>query len=664
MLASIRRQWRRENLRALARLPLVAFCFAVVIEVFARRSFDDTVTFLFTHPAAFLYETLILYACLSLALLAKKRMFWFCLIATVCVGLSVADFILLTYRSMPLTASDILLMGSVRDIFEKYISHVGLALMMVAISLVLGTILFLWCVSPKGESVLSLGAANLLVACALVFAFGEPLAAAGLLPSSEEFGNLPEAYAKGGFVYSFAASAVTGGVDEPPQYTPDIVEEIVDVRKELPETAERTPNIVFVQLESFFDANYMRDLTYDTDPVPNFRALKESCSTGLLSVPAIGAGTANTEFEVLTGMNLNHFGVGEYPYMTIVSNRTAESAATVLSDLGYATHAIHNNNATFYDRHLVYANLGFDTFTPIEYMSDLTYNPLGWADDSVLVTEIVDALNATEESDFVFAVSVQPHGRYPREPIAGAETFGVSGMADEERANGYAYYLQQLHECDEFVGELVAALSDYPEPVAVVFYGDHLPSFNIANDELSHGDVQTTEYVIWANYSMAKKDRDLQTYQLAAYVMDRCRIHEGTIFCLHQSCDYATEDDASYQDDLKLLEYDLLDGKGYASDGEQTPSMRYGVRPITAESLTAEDGTVTIVGENFTDASVIFKNDAPLETSGDGTTRTAEDVPEEGDRYYVAQVSADDGLTVLSQTAELVWQGDTPAATE
>lgn len=96
-------------------------------------------------------------------------------------------------------------------------------------------------------------------------------------------------------------------------------------------------------------------------------------------MPSIGAGTANTEFEVLSGMNLDHFGVGEYPYKTVVKNRTCESMAYALQSAGYSTHAIHNNNATFYSRDRVYANFGFETFTSLEYMHDVEQNPLGWA---------------------------------------------------------------------------------------------------------------------------------------------------------------------------------------------------------------------------------------------------------------------------------------------
>ena len=656
MRERICRQWCGRNFLLLAHLALAALVFSAVIEIFARRSLDDTLRFVFTRPLAFLYGALILYFFLSFSLLTRKRVFWFSLIATVCIGISVADFILLTYRSMPLTASDILLMGSVRDIFEKYLSHFWLAVMMLAISAVLGAIIYLWMRTGKSESMWSLAAANLAVAGLALFLVGSALLNGGYLRRSEEYGNLPEAYGDSGFIYSFAASSVTRGVDEPEDYTPDEVDEIVQVRRELPPTAQETPNIIFVQLESFFDANYMKALQYEENPVPNFTALKRSCSTGLLSVPAIGAGTANTEFEVLTGMNLNHFGVGEYPYMTTVSSDAAQSMASALSGIGYSTHAIHDNNATFYDRHLVYANLGFDSFTSLEYMQDVEYNPLGWADDSALVPAVLDALESSRGRDLVFAVSVQPHGRYPTTPIEGAPTMAVSGMEDEERACGFSYYLEQLRQCDEFIGELTAALKDWPEPVAVVFYGDHLPSFNITNAELSRGNMQTTEYVIWSNYSMKKVDRDLQTYQLAAYVMERCRIHEGAIFCLHQSCSYAADDEASYQNDLKLLEYDLLDGEGYAAPVKNHHTMRFGVLDVTIVSAVAENGMLTLTGENFTPFSVVYKNDEPLETELVGGALVVEDVPERGDRYFVAQVSAADPLDILSRSRSLYWE--------
>lgn len=41
-------------------------------------------------------------------------------------------------------------------------------------------------------------------------------------------------------------------------------------------------------------------------------------SSGYYKVPSVGAGTANTEFESITGMSLHYFGPGEYPYKSIL----------------------------------------------------------------------------------------------------------------------------------------------------------------------------------------------------------------------------------------------------------------------------------------------------------------------------------------------------------
>ena len=129
------------------------------------------------------------------------------------------------------------------------------------------------------------------------------------------------------------------------------------------------PNIIVVQLESFFDVERVNYLECSEDPIPNFRRLCQEYSSGLYTVPTVGAGTANTEFETLTGMSVRFFGPGEYPFKGILKDTVCESVAFDLKSLGYSAYAIHNNEANFYSRRKVYQNLGFDVFTSEEYMN-------------------------------------------------------------------------------------------------------------------------------------------------------------------------------------------------------------------------------------------------------------------------------------------------------
>ena len=83
-------------------------------------------------------------------------------------------------------------------------------------------------------------------------------------------------------------------------------------------TRTEKPNIILIQLESFFDSAEAEFFTTSKDPIPTFHSLMKNYSSGYFKVPSVGAGTANTEFEVLTGMNLRYFGPGEYPYKTLL----------------------------------------------------------------------------------------------------------------------------------------------------------------------------------------------------------------------------------------------------------------------------------------------------------------------------------------------------------
>lgn len=94
-----------------------------------------------------------------------------------------------------------------------------------------------------------------------------------------------------------------------------------------------------------------------------------------------------------------------------------------------ASHVIHNNTATFYDRNIVFPKLGFDSFTTLEYMNHVETNEIGWAKDKILTKEIVRALSETEERDLIYTISVQPHGAYPEESET-ADIKVLSGIED------------------------------------------------------------------------------------------------------------------------------------------------------------------------------------------------------------------------------------------
>jgi len=300
---------------------------------------------------------------------------------------------------------------------------------------------------------------------------------------------------------------------------------------------------------------------YSEDPVPNFTYLKENYPAGKLTVPVLGAGTANTEFEVLCSISTALFGVGEYPYDTVMKDTFCENMASVLKPHGYRATAIHNNAAGFYDRDIIFDNMGFDDFLSLEDMPNAVKNPLGWAEDAVLTESTLEALDATEERDFVFVISVQPHGKYLDEGKMGSDgRINASNIPDPEEQVGFEYYLDQLNQCDAFVGELVAALEERGEPTVCVFYGDHLPSFNWQDSDIADGTLYDSEYVIWSNFKLEAEAPQITSFQLAPHVFDTLGIDGGAAARLYDV--YA--DSESYIDHMELIAYDRLYGDSAA----------------------------------------------------------------------------------------------------
>ena len=131
----------------------------------------------------------------------------------------------------------------------------------------------------------------------------------------------------------------------------------------------------------------------------------------------------------------------------------------------------------------------------------------------------------------------------------------VTGVAEDEH-RAYEYYVNQMHEMDDFIGELIETLSNYDEDVVLVMYGDHLPTLGLKAEDMVSNSVFNTEYVIWDNIGLEKKVEDVSSFQLSATVLDRLH-HNGTITNFHQNRK-GTKD---YLIDLHKLQYDMLYGE-------------------------------------------------------------------------------------------------------
>ncbi|MEE3419518.1 MAG: sulfatase-like hydrolase/transferase [Lachnospiraceae bacterium] len=597
-----------------------------LIEVMSRHSFLLAAQFASKRTKVFFYNAYLIFTTTLFVFLLRRRTFWrmFVFIAWAIFG--AANGILLANRVTPLTGPDLGMMAEANGVIGKYFSRAQRMLALIGI-----IVLIVWLVKKfftadkyQGKRNLKAAVPGVILGWVGLFVFTKWGLATGQL--SSYFSNIANAYLDYGFPYSLSVTVFDTGINQPNNYSQKQVDAIIKAEGNLDESVEsdNMPNVIIVQLESFFDPGRVRWLSFNKDPLPNWHALCKKYSSGLYTVPTVGAGTVNTEFETLTGMSLRYFGAGEYPYKGILRETTCESAATALSALGYTTHAIHDNTATFYGRKTVYSYLGFSSFTSEEYMDTQNdVNENGWMRDENLIGPITDALDSTGNRDFVFTVSVQPHGAYPTEYTIADPEITVAGTKDDGSNAAWEYYCNQIYEEDQFVADLIETLNKRDEPTVVLFYGDHLPTMGLSNTDMKDGStIFQTNYLIWDNFGMEKKSKNIIAYRAFAELTKRLNIHEGTMFRFQQTM---TKNE-NYLLDMQVLQYDMLYGRHYVYGGANPYSksvLAMGVKPVTITGIqkVSSDGVYYVEGQNFTQSCRMAVNDEQVDTTFIDSTR-------------------------------------------
>ncbi|MFR1726157.1 LTA synthase family protein [[Clostridium] hylemonae] len=642
---------------------LLACVLNIVIEAISRHSLFEALDYMTGTPMVFLYNAFMIFITFSIVYLFRRRVFVRILISVFWLILGVANGYMLLKRVTPFNAQDLKVAKDGLSLINNYFNGFELIVLVIGIVSVVIWVVSMWKRGGQFEGkVHHVWALLGIIVCFAAYGLFSNLAVEKRVVSTY-FGNIAFAYEDYGLPYCFMASVFNTGITEPNDYNKKTIEKISNngeiTKNETGRSEDELPNIIFIQLESYFDVAEAEFFTTSEDASPNLHEMYKKYSSGYFKVPSVGAGTANTEFEVLTGMNLRYFGPGEYPYKTVLKNQTAESAATALAALGYGAHALHNNGGNFYSRANVFNNIGFDSFTSKEFMNILQTTENGWAKDDILIQHIIDAMNTTEQRDFVFGVSVQGHGDYPEEQIIENPKIKVEGIEDEGLKNKWEYYVNQVYEMDKFAGDLVKTLEERGEPTVVVFYGDHLPTMGLKAEDLKSRYLYNTNYVIWDNIGLQKEDRNIPSYQIMADVFDRLDIHSGTVFNYHQE----RRKTKNYLSDLELLQYDILYGKQYVYNGKEPITeghMQMGVKDVTLTNVVKHlNEGCSLYGENFTRHSKIFINEEKQKSTFLNNTRIdlPETVPEDGDVITVVQMGSSN--TPFRTSNEYVYQGGT-----
>lgn len=232
--------------------------------------------------------------------------------------------------------------------------------------------------------------------------------------------------------------------------------------KELP----KHKTIIYVLCEScwYDNANFKELIT----PI-----LNEGFVTFRATSPVYGGGTANVEFEMLTGLPSNSRVLSGIIYQEYASqfNSNSDTIASVLKAKGFITYAAHNYLKEFWHRDIVYKKFGFEKFDGLYEMSNIslpeqiiaTKKKWQWQpDDYLLYKSAIDQLKKADRKDiFMNLITMSTHGPYPHENDSGEYVYTYEL---KQAINRFVDFYKQVREID-------------PNAV-VVIYGDHKPALN------------------------------------------------------------------------------------------------------------------------------------------------------------------------------------------
>ena len=581
-------------------------------EFFLRGSIKEVVSWIKETPGVMIVNYLLILMLTSIFFLAKRKYMVYFISFVVILGVSIITFFLMKIRGTPLTFSDLYCVGEAMEIADKYINPTMIIIAIICLAFLVVFGVFLYKLDRDTKRCKLINFVLIFIVSAGFFTTVRSQQSKNIMVYKRW--DIPASYKCNGLTYSTVESCLKYIRTKPSDYSQSKIAEIKEKVDKAASNDNRKlnknkPNVLFVQLEAFMDPETIKNVKYSEDPIPNFRKLTKLYTSGMADVPTTGGGTVRTEFEVMTGNNIDYLTPGEIPYSTILKSKYYNSIATTLSSQGYETHAIHNFQGNFYGRNNAYEKLGFGDFTSKEYMSGYELNERNWIKDKILTKYIKRALDSTEGSDLVYTVTVQGHSSYPTDAENYDFPIKVSGSLDQEILNQLYYYVNQIKGTDDFIGDLVNMVDKMDEDTIILFYSDHMPNLKLFTDDNFYLDKFKAPYAFYANYDIEKYDIDkIESYELSSLMLKEAGLKYGPM----ERFNTYMKDDKDFAKMQDLIEYDVLFGKSYYISDDEKPKknkIKMGIDNVCVNRIEHKGNKMLIHGENFTTNSRVYLND-------------------------------------------------------
>ena len=516
------------------------------------------------------------------------------LILTVGVGSSIASSLKFQYRQEPILPSDLVWLRNPKILLDflngHYIIYVILALLLLG---------FLYWIFRKkilpNKMILSTKYRMILLVLPIIFYLGlfqvfsskkdgkitENIPVVSILNNYHDltwFGNTVNSQIRSlAFVWFAQLSDTT--MTRPKQYSKKTIKNLEEKYKHIATNynqsrIEKIENqtVIYLLSESFSDPARVEGVTMSENPIPNIQEIKNQTTSGLMKSDGYGGGTANMEFQTLTGLPFYNLspsisviytevvpGMNKFPSISDFYNRKNRTV-------------IHLASPSNYSRNIIYNDLGFNKFIHYGTKGLKGENIGGNYSDKTTYDQVLKNLKENQ-SQFFSVMTMQNHMPWT-EPNPVTISANYAGFSDADNQT-LSNYVRMLHHTDIATKDFLAQLSKINKKITVVFYGDHLPGLYPQSAFKNNPDSQyLTDYFVWSNYDTPKLNYPVvNSSDFTALLLEQTNSKVSPYYALltevlHKASVDKKDLDVEGQQiatDLKLIQYDMVAGKGYLS---------------------------------------------------------------------------------------------------
>lgn len=267
--------------------------------------------------------------------------------------------------------------------------------------------------------------------------------------------------------------------------------------------------LVYILSESFSDPTRVPGVALNQDPMPHIRSVKQGTTSGLMLSSGYGGGTANLEFQAMTGLSMANFDPSlTSPYQQVIPH--LDWIPTVNQAWGAPSRslAFHPYESSMYSRAENYKKFGFSHFYSLTGPDQIAHQDRidrsQYVGDRSAYDSALEQMGDDKGNQFVEVITMQNH--MPYNDWYDDNNFTVNSsdpnmpLGDDE-VQSIRTYAKGVSLTDQATADFLNSLDAQSKPVTVVFYGDHLPGiYGTASwDERNSLALHLTDYFIWSN---------------------------------------------------------------------------------------------------------------------------------------------------------------------